>query len=369
MDIALLTYPIDTNPAGVGVHVENIVKNIVALDTHNTYHLLHFKKNEHPIYENNEIIYKHYQNLPVMFSDSWYLFKHPNRFDIVHRFLPGGFIFKIPSKIVITVHDLFLYKLYPFNRKLKILFARFFNKSSLMKAGAIVAVSNFTKHEVLSTFNIENDKLHVVYGAARDFELQEGKGKKLLQSEYGLSDSYILFVSTIEPRKNLLTLVKAFEILKERYAINEYLVIIGQRGWDYESTFRYIEKSKYKPFIKCIGFVPTSHLGYFYQNASLFVYPSLMEGFGIPPLEAMKCGCPTLTSNTSSLPEVVTYQDLMFNPENVEELAAKSLRILKDPVLREDNVAKGAENTKRFSWKKSAGKIIDIYNSLGPIEK
>ena len=346
------------------MYVQNIVENIIELDKQNTYYLLHFVRSDNKIYTKNEILYKYYRHLPVMFSDSWYLYKHSDRFDIVHRFSPGGFIFKIKSKIVITVHDLFLYKVYPFNRKLRIYLGRYFNKSALKKADAVIANSQFTKQEMLNTFGLDDKKVHVVYGAPNNLVQNSGKGKEILQSNYGIANKYILFVSIIEPRKNLLNLVKAYEILKERYSIRECLVVVGKKGWDYERTLSYMEKSKYRNSIKLVDFVPTSHLSSFYSNASLFVYPSFMEGFGIPPLEAMKCGCPTLTSNTSSLPEVVGYKEMMFDPNDVNEIANKCLEILKDPKIRNDNIKKGLKNVERFSWRESAKKLIGIYNNL-----
>ena len=365
MNIALITYPIEKSPAGLGVLVQNIVENIIELDKQNTYYLLHFTKSDKKIYMKNETLYKYYRHLPVMFSDSWYLYKNSDKFDVVHRFSPGGFIFEIKSKVVISVNDLFLYKAYPFNRRIRIYLGRYFNKSSLMKADAIIAISQFTKQEILKTFNLDEKKVHVVYCAPNNLAQSSGKGVEVLSSNYGIANNYILFVSTIEPRKNLLNLVKAFEILKERYSIDEFLVVVGKKGWDYKKTLDYIDKSKYKNSIKLVGFVPTSHLASFYSNASLFVYPSFMEGFGIPPLEAMKCGCPTLTSNTSSLPEVVGYEEMMFDPNDVNEIANKCLRILKDPKIREDNIKKGLENVGRFSWRASAKKMIRIYNELG----
>lgn len=364
MNIALITYPIEKTPAGVGVHVRNIVKSILELDNENTYYLLHFTKNSNEIYRDNEILYKHYKYLPVMFSDSWYLYNNSHRFDIIHRFSPGGFIFKVKSKIVITVHDLFLYESYPFNRKLRIYLARHFNRSSIMKADAIIAVSEFTKQKVLKTFHVREDRIHVVYGAPNEFIPTYGDGKEVLRSSYGIDGSFILFVSTIEPRKNLLGLVRAYEILKEKYSVPESLVVVGQKGWDYEKTMKYIENSKVRNSIIITGFVPNAQLPYFYSNASLFVYPSFMEGFGIPPLEAMSCGCPTLTSSTSSLSEIVKHPEMMFNPEDVSEIIEKVVRVLKEPSCREDNIRKGVENAKRFSWNKSAEQIISIYQGL-----
>jgi glycosyltransferase involved in cell wall biosynthesis len=364
MNIALITYPMETNPTGIGVNVQNIVQNLIDLDPHNTYFLLHFTPSSSPIYSKNEILYKHYKHLPVMLSDSWYLYNNPSQFDIVHRFSPGGFIFKIQTKIVITVNDLFLYKKYPFNRKTRNYLGRYFIRSSLKKAHAVIAISQFTKKEILKTFGLQEEIIHVLPCAPGVISGNLKNTKEVLSSEYGITYKYILFVSTIEPRKNLLGMVKAYELLREQHHVSEHLVVVGKKGWDYENTLAYINTSRHKDFIHLIGFVPEYDLVSFYQNASLFVYPSFMEGFGIPPLEAMQCGCPTLTSNTSSLPEVMKYQEMMFNPQDPSEIAEKCSRILNDPVFRTDNLVKGAENVKRFSWTASAKKLIEIYNSL-----
>jgi len=364
MKIGLITYPVETNPTGIGVNVQNIVQNLMELDPHNTYFLLHFTPSSNPIYKRNEILYRYYKHLPVMFSDSWYLYRNPSRFDIVHRFSPGGFIFKTHAKIAITVNDLFLYKKYPFNRKSRSYFGRYFIRSSLKKAHVVIAISQFSRQEILETFGLEDRKVHVVHCAPGIIPQDARRETDVVATNYGITYKYILFVSTIEPRKNLLGLVKAYEMLREQHCIDEYLVIVGKKGWDFENTLDYINKSKHKDRIKLVGFVPASDLVYFYQKASLFVYPSFMEGFGIPPLEAMKCGCPTLTSNTSSLPEIMQHEEMMFDPANISEIAFKCLKILRDHVYRMDNVAKGEENVKRFSWRESARKIIAIYSSL-----
>ena len=364
MKIALITYPMETNPTGIGVNVQNIAQNLIEIDQHNTYSLLHFTSSPNPIYKYNEILYKNYKYLPVMFSDSWYLHKNSYKFDIVHRFSPGGFIFKTESKIVITVNDLFMYKKYPFNRKTRNYLGAYFIRSSLKKAQAIIAISQFTKQEILETFGLDEERVHVVHCASGIITQNPDRAKEVLAINYGITYRYILSVNTIEPRKNLIGMVKAYEMLREYHGIKEHLVIVGKMGWDFENTLDYINKSKHRDQIKLVGFIPASDLAYFYQNASLFVYPSLMEGFGIPPVEAMKSGCPTLTSNTSSLPEVMQYKEMMFDPKNTKEIADKCLRLLQDVAFRMDNLTKGANNVKRFSWKESAKKLIDIYNTL-----
>lgn len=364
MKIALITYPIETNPTGIGVYVRNIVRSLMELDRHNSYYLLHFTPSRDPIYGTNEILYKHNQRLPVMLSDSLYLSHSAHRFDIVHRFSPGGFIFGKDVKTVITVHDLFLYKRYPFNQKTRNLWAKPLIRSSLNKARMVVADSHFTRREVLDTFRLPEDKVKVVYCAPGIIPRGEGLSVDGFRDRYGITFKYVLFVSTIEPRKNLLGLVKAFEILKKCHQIEEHLLIIGSRGWEYERTLEYIQRSRYSDCIHLMGFVSDEDLAHFYQNAALFIYPSFMEGFGIPPLEAMACGCPVLTSNTSSLPEVVGHEEMMFDPLDIEEMVHKILRVLNDPTHREENIRKGLANARRFSWDASARKLISIYDSL-----
>lgn len=367
MDIALVTYPADTDPAGIGVVIQNLVENILRLDKKNNYYLLHFKKTDNPIYRHNEVLYHKIKYMPCMFSDSLYLYKNSNRFDIIHRFSPGGFIYKVKSKLVVTIHDLFFYKNYAFNKKmiLRNFCGRYFNRSFISKADAIVTISEFSRQEIVRTFNVDTDKVRVIHCATKSPpKIESEHYKKVLHEKYGISGNYILFVSTIEPRKNLLSLVKAYEILRSRYLVKCGLVVVGKKGWDYKTVLDYIDRSPYRDSIKLVGFVPSKDLSLFYWNASLFVYPSLMEGFGIPPLEAMAHGCPTLTSNTSSLPEVVGDPRMMFTPNNINEIAQKCLEILTDPDARSANIRTGAKNVKRFSWEKSAKQLIELYNSL-----
>jgi glycosyltransferase involved in cell wall biosynthesis len=365
MNIGLITYPIERSPAGVGTHVLKLVENLLAIDQENTYFLLHYTPGSNPIYCKNEVLYQRLPYLPVMVSDSWFLHRNRVPLDIVHRFSPGGFLLPVKSKVVVTVHDLFLYKRYPFNRSLKLYFARWANRKSMQKADALVAVSEFTRQEIILTLPVDPQKVHVIHNGPGHVDVKMPCEKRRLSSHYRLENEYLLFVSTIEPRKNLLNLVKAYEILKDRYSIKEDLVVIGQVGWDYQETLRYIEKSRHRNGIRMVGFVPASDLCLFYRHARLFVYPSYMEGFGIPALEAMSCGCPVLTSNTSSLPEVVHYPEMMFDPQDTDEIAAMCLRLLRDSAARDENVRLGAENARRFSWKKSAEQLVRLYQMVG----
>ncbi|MFC1886764.1 glycosyltransferase family 4 protein, partial [Thermodesulfobacteriota bacterium] len=260
---------------------------------------------------------------------------------IVHRFSPGGFIFNVESKIVITVNDLFFYKAYHFNRAVLNRAARYFIRASLRKAHAIVSISEFTRSEVLKTFALDERKTHLLYCAPGITPMEPKPDVDILKKNYNVPSKYILFVSTIEPRKNITGLVKAYELLRERYHIEESLVIIGKKGWDYNPIINIIETSPEKDRIILSGFVSNEDLPVFYQNAALFLYPSFMEGFGIPPLEAMACGCPTLASNTTSLPEVMHYPEMMIDPYDIEDIVAKSIHLLRDTAFRDTNIQNG----------------------------
>jgi glycosyltransferase involved in cell wall biosynthesis len=364
MKIGLITYPIERSPAGVGTYTLNLVEHILRLDPDNTYYLLHYERNPHPIYARNDILYEHFRHLPVMFSDSLYLARHAADFDIVHRFAPGGFLFRTRCKRIVTVYDLFMYKSYPFNRKLKIYLARYFNRNSIRRADAVVTISEFSKQEIVKSFGVDEGRVHVIYPGPGSLATEPDCNQSRLHSIYGLSRDFILFVSTIEPRKNLMGLVKAYEILRGRHGIEQDLVVVGRKGWDFEETLGYIARSPARDRIHLLGFVPDSDLVHLYRKARLFVYPSHMEGFGIPPLEAMYHGCPVLTANTSSLPEVVRDAEMMFTPSDIEDLAAKCLRILRQSEVRESNIERGRENARRFNWTDSAKRMIHIYESM-----
>ncbi|NOY54213.1 MAG: glycosyltransferase family 4 protein [Deltaproteobacteria bacterium] len=364
MDIALITYPMDTDPSGIGVVVRNLVENIVSVDDRNRYSLLHHAKTGAPVYSGREVLYKRFHYLPCMFSDSFFLYRNSTRFDVVHRFLPGGFLYKVESKVVLTVHDLFFYKHYSFNRKFRVrnLLGRYFNRKMIEGADALIAVSEFTKKEILATFRVDPGKVHVVYNAVAGDAPEGNRGT--LEEKYGIRNNYILFVGTIEPRKNLLGLVRAYEILAGKHGVDLDLVVVGKKGWDFRTTLDYITRSRYRDRIRLVGYVPSEDLGLFYRHANLFVYPSLMEGFGLPPLEAMACGCPVLISNTSSLPEVADDPGMMFDPLDLGEITEKCLAVLNDNHVRKANLEQGRKNVARFSWRASAEKLVRIYNSL-----
>jgi glycosyltransferase involved in cell wall biosynthesis len=176
---------------------------------------------------------------------------------------------------------------------------------------------------------------------------------------------YILSVGVIEPRKNLNRLIEAFEILKARHGSPHRLVLAGKRGWLSEGIYRRAASSPFRSDIVFSGFVPESDLPALYSAADILAYPSLYEGFGLPPLEAMACGTPVVVSNSSSLPEVVGEAALMVEPEDTEGLADAMSTLLFDQDIRRRMVEAGLQQASGFTWRAAAERMLAIYRRLG----
>ncbi len=306
-------------------------------------------------------------------------------------------------KKVMTFHDL-SFKRYPeyFSRR-KRLWQRFLMNASkeAKKADKIIAVSQSTKEDLVKIYKINPEKIKVVYsGISKDFKPFRGDNPRLKRvvEKYGLPVSpsggpknFILYFGTIEPRKNLISVIRAFEALKEQFVkpnleiswkgfegvvvpsaggkkenvlADLKLVIAGTKGWLYKDIFEKAENSKYKQDIIFTGFVEDEDKPYLYNLADVFVYPSFFEGFGFPPLEAMACGAPTIVSNASSLPEVVGNGAIMIDPYNVDEIAFAIRKVLEDKDLRNDLIKKGLKQAKKFSWDKTAQEVLKIFKEL-----
>ncbi|WP_263970717.1 glycosyltransferase family 4 protein [Leptolyngbya sp. KIOST-1] len=175
---------------------------------------------------------------------------------------------------------------------------------------------------------------------------------------------YILFVSTLEPRKNVVRLIQAFDQLKTQHQINHQLVLVGQKGWQFEPIFEAIAASPWRHHIRHLDYLSDAEVAYCYQNADVFAYPSLYEGFGLPVLEAMTLGCPVVTANTSSLPEVAGDAALMVDPTSVEELAEALGRVIGDRALRQTLIERGYQQADQFSWTRTAKSTLAAYRSL-----
>jgi len=263
-------------------------------------------------------------------------------------------------KKIITFHDLsFEHCPYFFSWR-KRTWQRFLMNAQreAQQADKIIAVSQSTKDDLVNLYGIAPQKIKVVYsGVGEQFKAQSAK-RKIIKNRYNLPDEFILYFGTIEPRKNLVGLIKAFELLRGKHKIK--LVIAGARGWLYQDILQAAQESKYSQDIIFTGFIEEADKPALYNLAQLFVYPSFFEGFGFPPLEAMACGLPTVVSHASSLPEVVGQGALMVDPYNIDELAWAMETALTDKDLREHLAKKGISRAKKFSWSKCARETLKI---------
>lgn len=288
----------------------------------------------------------------------------PFALDVLHSpdFIPPAWT-RCPS--VITVHDL-AFLLYP--RFLTRESARYYGQVDLAarQADHIIAVSNSTKRDTIRLLGVPESKITVIYEAAHPLftPLADDVAREFVRARYDLPAEFILFVGTIEPRKNLPTLLRAFKLLRERYKSPAVLAIAGNRGWLIEEVDRVIAELQLGDTVRFLGGVRNEELVYLYNAASVFVLPSFYEGFGLPPLEAMACGTPVIVSNVSSLPEVVSDAGLLIAPDDVEGLAVAMVRVLSDSALRDELRAKGLKRAQTFSWERAARETLAVYRQV-----
>lgn len=262
---------------------------------------------------------------------------------------------RISGKVMTTVHDL-TYLRFPETMEAKNYRRLQLGMDySLKRSNRILTVSEFSKQEICQLLTIPEEKVSVVYNAPALSE--EVADMEPLFNRHGITKPYILYVGTLEPRKNLMRLMQAFEKLKRVEGIPHQLVLAGGKGWNSKDILEYAQKN---PDILPIGYVTNAEKNALYQDAALFAFPSLYEGFGIPPLEAMHFGCPVVCANTASLPEVVGDAAELVDPMEVDSIAEGMLRVLTDESHRTELVRKGYIQAKKFNWEDSANKLMQI---------
>ena len=267
---------------------------------------------------------------------------------------------------VFTLHDLIPLLFPEFHLPLNRWFLNLMFPKFLRHADAIVAVSECTKRDAIRIYGVPEEKITVIYNGvdARFRPVGDPESLRRARATYNLPEAYILYVGTIEPRKNLVRLLEACHTLRQQ-GYPHRLVIVGAKGWLYQPVFDKIAELGLESEVIFPGFIADEDLPAVYAGASLFAFPSLYEGFGIPPLEAMACGVPTLVSDTSSLPEVVGDAALQVPPTDVATIKAGMERILTDPALARDLAAKGPERARLFTWEKAAEQLVALYRRVG----
>ena len=276
-----------------------------------------------------------------------------------HLLLPLRF-----TPTVLTVHDLIFRHLPEHHKPLNRWYLNLTMPLYCRRASHIIAISECTERDLITAYGLPPEKITVIYEAADPrFGPRPPKVVAAARTRYGLPDRYLLFVGTIEPRKNLARLLAAFErIHAER--LSDALVIVGKRGWLYDDFFARLEQSSARDAVILPGYVPNDDLPTIYAGAQALVFPSLYEGFGLPVLEAMACGTPVVASNASSLPEVGGSAALYFSPTQVEAMVEAVCRLLRDADLRGSMRTEGLNRAAEFSWRSTAAKTRTVYDAL-----
>ena len=232
----------------------------------------------------------------------------------------------------------------------------------------MIAVSENTKRDLISIYNIPEQKISTIYsGIAQIFQpnLQETPTAKRIKNKYQLPQKFILYLGTIEPRKNIETLISAFELFKKPAAHKNYsLVLAGKHGWQSDKIKKQIKKSPFRDMIKFVDYIAPEDKPYLYNLAEIFVYPSLYEGFGFPVLEAMACGRPVITSHASSLPEICENAAMYIDPNNINDIARAITSLANDNQQQRHLINSGLAQAAKFSWQSTAQQLLAIFKQL-----
>lgn len=368
MRIGILTDFVDDGFAGMKVVIENLVKNLIQIDKKNEYYLIHYKESDNGIYKlgAKEIVIPGSSWKPLKLY--WKLFSIKKaigsyNLDLVHEI--STIVPVLKERLIVTVYDVIPY-IHPetFNWYQQLYFLLFYRKL-FKRAAHIITCSNHSKGDIARLLKVPREKITVTYyGIHERFRvLNQKKYSNTLKNKYNLHEPYILYVGTLEPHKNVPALIRAYAKVREKMPKIK-LVLVGKKAWKLTQTFKTIKELNLEGHVIFTGYVPDEDLPMFYNGAEVFVFPSKYEGFGFPPIEAMACGCPVITTKGGSLPEIVGDAGILVDPNDITGLVKSIELVLKDRALREKIVQKGLKRSKTFNWKNAAKETLKVYEKF-----
>ncbi len=362
----------DTKHGGIARYTQEVIANLEKIDFENKYFVF-LRASEFDLYQPKN---SNFQKVVADFRTySWQeQLKFPfllNKYelDLMH-FMHFNVPFLYRRKFITTIHDLIIThfptsrasQLNPLMYKIKLFFYNLIISQAARRAVRVITVSNYSKEDIVKTLKIESEKISVIYEGADLKNIDSADCNEVIK-ELGIKNDFLLYVGTAYPHKNLEKLVSAFDlILKEKSDLQ--LVLVGKDGYFYQQIKKFAKENLSAENLSKVifaGYLDDSKLSCLYQRAKLYVFPSLMEGFGLPPLEAQAVGLPVASSNKSCLPEVLGDGAVYFDPENIEDMKNKIITVLVDENLRQELIQKGSRNLQRFSWQKCAQEILSIY--------
>ena len=352
--------------AGTSRYCLQLMRALAEIDQQDQFTVLQSRRDPHPLISQANFQTR-YLWTPCHHRLEQHLLSLELRFtplDVLHSpdFIPP---FRRRCRSIITIHDL-AFLLYPqFLTKSS---ARYYGQidQAVRRTDHIIAVSESTRRDVERLLGVPEHMITVIYEAPRRFfhPLPGLDLRPRLQKRFGLERDYVLFVSTIEPRKNVPTLLSAFQQLLDHYHPEVDLALAGASGWLTDEVYGLVGRLGLTGRVHFLGRVSDEELVWLYNAARMLVLPSFYEGFGLPPLEAMACGTPVIVSNVSSLPEIVGDAALLFDPTDVGELTVAMWRLLSDEPLRSELVGKGFKRAACFSWERAARETLELYRRV-----
>lgn len=372
IDIRCLMNP---NYSGVAQYTFNLLGNLFKIDRKNQYKLFYNSSQDIsanlPKFENPNVEFYGFKYPNKLLNSGFLFLNYPE----IEKMIAGCDLFFIPNpnfcafssdlKKVMTIHDL-SFELYPyfFSAKQRLWHKIIRPRNLIARTSAIIADSDNTKNDLINIYQVPAEKIKVIYPGVNHeiYQPINRDDPKLNQvkEKYHLPDQFILYLGTIEPRKNIEGIVEAFNQYKKNADNHDCnLVIAGNKGWKYQRAFKTAATSSFSDQIKFIGYVSENDKPYLYNLAKLFIFPSFYEGFGLPVLEAQACGLPVIASINSSFPEVLENSAILVNPDNLSEISRAVNDILTDFKLNNYLIEKGQINSQRFSWQKCAEKTLD----------
>lgn len=369
---ALVDDPVQKS--GVGQVVANVLAELQALDSINEYFVFTF--NRDPIvYQIKKENFKNLQSKiyrdksikRILWNQSvlqYHILK--NKIDLLHIPVSELVLSKV-CPTVVSIEDLAEYNIKNKYSHLRMLYRKITLPITTRRVDHIITVSNSSKNDIVKFLKTPPDKISVIYhGVNERFRtLDKKEAFAYIQRKYNFTEKYLLYVGRLaQPSKNIVRIIQAFHQLKLKKNIKHKLVLIGKKDLGYENIIKAVKELTIEKEVLFIGYVPNEELPFFYNCASVFIYPSLYEGFGLPIIEAMACGLPVVASNVSSIPEVVGDAGLLVNPYNSDEIEKGIYSILFNDHLRGELIQKGLQRSKLFSWGKTAKGYIKVYERV-----
>jgi glycosyltransferase involved in cell wall biosynthesis len=367
----------DDHQTGVGEYTKNLLTALFKIDQTNQYFLFYnsFKKKNFPEFNQANIKIINFRIPSKLLKISLPLFHQPKIDQLINRqcqtkidlfFFPNLNYFATACPYIITAHDL-SFEFYPefYSGKSRLWHSLINPRRKFSQARKIIAVSESTRQDLIKTYKIAPEKAATIHsGLAEEFRplAQTDPRLALIKNKYHLPENFILYLGTVEARKNILGLIQAFNEFKKKDRADYALVIAGKPGFGFKQILNAAKQSSSAGKIIFTDYIDAADKVFLYNLAKIFAYPSFYEGFGFPALEAMKCGAPTVASAASSLPEVLETGAILVNPYNVNELAFAMEQFATNENLRRRYSILGQEQAAKFSWTVTAERVLKCFN-------